>query len=38
LGLIKQGVFEFLWVVDFPYFEWDEEEKKIIYGEMILIE
>lgn len=32
LGLIKQGVFEFLWVVDFPYFEFDEEEKKIIFS------
>jgi aspartyl-tRNA synthetase len=32
LGLIKQGVFEFLWVVDFPYFEYDEEEKKIIFS------
>ena len=32
LGLIKQGVFEFLWVVDFPYFEYDEEEKKTIFS------
>lgn len=32
LELIKQGVFEFLWVVDFPYFEYDEEEKKIIFS------
>lgn len=32
LGLIKQGVFEFLWVVDFPYFEYDEDEKKIIFS------
>ncbi len=32
LGLIEQGVFKFLWVVDFPYFEYDEEEKKIIFS------
>jgi len=32
LGLIKQGVYEFLWVVDFPYFEYDEDEKKIIFS------
>lgn len=32
LGLIKQGVYEFLWVVDFPYFEFDEDEKKIIFS------
>jgi aspartyl-tRNA synthetase len=32
LGLIKQGVYEFLWVVDFPYFEYDADEKKIIFS------
>jgi aspartyl-tRNA synthetase len=32
LGLIEQGIFKFLWVVDFPYFEYDEEEKKIIFS------
>ena len=32
LGLLEQGVFKFLWVVDFPYFEYDEEEKKIIFS------
>ena len=32
LGLIEQGVFKFLWVVDFPYYEYDEEEKKIIFS------
>jgi aspartyl-tRNA synthetase len=26
LGLIPQGVFNFSWVVDFPLFEWSEEE------------
>jgi aspartyl-tRNA synthetase len=32
LGLIEQGVFKFCWVVDFPYFEFDEEAKKIIFS------
>jgi len=26
LGLIDDGVFTFLWVTDFPMFEWDEDE------------
>lgn len=32
LGLIKDDVFEFCWVVDFPYFEWDEDNKKIDFS------
>ena len=32
LGLIEKDIFKFCWVVDFPYFEWDEEEKKIIFS------
>ena len=32
LGLIKEGVFNFLWVVDFPYFEYDEDAKQIIFS------
>lgn len=32
LGLLEQGIFKFVWVVDFPYFEYDEEEKKIIFS------
>ncbi|MDE3015449.1 MAG: aspartate--tRNA ligase [Pseudomonadota bacterium] len=32
LDLLEQGVFKFVWVVDFPYFEFDEEEKKIIFS------
>jgi len=32
LNLLEQGVFKFCWVVDFPYFEYSEEEKKIIFS------
>ncbi len=32
LGLLEQGVFKFLWVIDFPYFEYDEDEKKVIFS------
>jgi aspartyl-tRNA synthetase len=28
LGLAKQGDFRFTWIVDFPLFEWNEDEKK----------
>lgn len=28
LGLINKDEFKFLWVVDFPMFEWSEEEKR----------
>ncbi|MDX1976006.1 MAG: aspartate--tRNA ligase [Rickettsiales bacterium] len=32
LDLLEKGVFKFCWVIDFPYFEFDEEEKKIIFS------
>ena len=32
LGLIDQKRFEFCWIVDFPMFEWHEEEKKIDFS------
>jgi aspartyl-tRNA synthetase len=32
LNIIDQSVFKFCWVVDFPYFEWNEEEKKIDFS------
>lgn len=32
LGLINKDEFKFCWVVDFPYFEWDEENKKIEFS------
>jgi aspartyl-tRNA synthetase len=28
VGLIEDGAFTFLWVTDFPMFEWDEEEQR----------
>ena len=28
LGLIDRDKFEFVWIVDFPLFEWNEDEKK----------
>jgi aspartyl-tRNA synthetase len=27
-GLVSKGTWEFLWVVQFPLFEWDEEERR----------
>ncbi len=32
LGLLKKGGFEFCWIVDFPMYEWNEEEKKIDFS------
>ncbi|MCF8707071.1 aspartate--tRNA ligase [Rhizorhapis sp. SPR117] len=32
LGLIEQGVFKFCWIVDFPMFEYDEENKKVDFS------
>lgn len=32
LDLLEKNVYKFCWVVDFPYYEWDEEEKKIIFS------
>ncbi|TMJ06434.1 MAG: aspartate--tRNA ligase [Alphaproteobacteria bacterium] len=32
LGLIQKDKFEFCWIVDFPMFEWSEEEKKIDFS------
>jgi aspartyl-tRNA synthetase len=32
LNLIAQDRFEFCWIVDFPMFEWNEEEKKIDFS------
>jgi aspartyl-tRNA synthetase len=32
LGLIKKDQFAFCWIVDFPMYEWNEEEKKIDFS------
>jgi aspartyl-tRNA synthetase len=32
LGLIQADRFEFCWIVDFPMYEWNEEEKKIDFS------
>ncbi len=32
LGLIDKGRFELCWIVDFPMYEWNEEEKKIDFS------
>jgi aspartyl-tRNA synthetase len=32
LKLAKTGVFEFCWIVDFPMFEWNEDEQKIDFS------
>ena len=32
LDLIEQGIFKFCWIVDFPMYEWDEDNKKIDFS------
>ncbi len=32
LGLSRKDVFEFCWIVDFPMYEWNEEENKIDFS------
>ncbi|MGO9681410.1 MAG: aspartate--tRNA ligase, partial [Beijerinckiaceae bacterium] len=32
LDLVKKDTFEFCWVVDFPMFEWNEDEKKVDFS------
>jgi aspartyl-tRNA synthetase len=32
LGVCKKDVFEFCWIVDFPMYEWNEDEKKIDFS------
>ncbi len=32
LDLLEKGVFRFCWIVDFPYFEWNEDEQKIDFS------
>ncbi|MFC4255158.1 aspartate--tRNA ligase [Altererythrobacter xixiisoli] len=32
LGLIEQDCFEFAWIVDFPFYEYDEDEKRVDFS------
>jgi aspartyl-tRNA synthetase len=32
LGICKKDVFEFCWIVDFPMYEWNEDEKRIDFS------
>ncbi|HET9716649.1 MAG TPA: aspartate--tRNA ligase [Pseudolabrys sp.] len=32
LGIVAKDSFEFCWIVDFPMYEWNEEEKKIDFS------
>jgi aspartyl-tRNA synthetase len=32
LGVCKKDAFEFCWIVDFPMYEWNEDEKKIDFS------
>jgi aspartyl-tRNA synthetase len=32
LGLVQKDRFEFCWIVDFPMYEWNEEEKRIDFS------
>lgn len=32
LDLLEKNIFKFCWVVDFPYFEWNEDDKKIDFS------
>jgi aspartyl-tRNA synthetase len=32
LGLVAKGRFDFCWIVDFPMYEWNEEDKKIDFS------
>lgn len=32
LDIVEQGVFRFCWIVDFPMYEWDEDNKKVDFS------
>jgi aspartyl-tRNA synthetase len=32
LGLFEENVFKFCWIIDFPMYEWDEENKKVEFS------
>lgn len=32
LDLVEKDAFRFCWIIDFPFYEWDEEEKKVDFA------
>ena len=32
LGIVEQNAFRFCWIVDFPMYEWNEEERKVDFS------
>jgi aspartyl-tRNA synthetase len=32
LDLVEQGTFKLCWIVDFPFYEWDEDNKKVEFS------
>ena len=32
LGLVEQGAFRLCWIVDFPFYEWDEDARKVEFA------
>jgi len=32
LGIVEEGAFRFCWIVDFPMYEWNEDEKRIDFS------
>ncbi len=32
LNLIEQDVYKFCWIIDFPFYEWSEEDKKVDFS------
>ena len=32
LDLLEKGVYKFCWIVDFPFYEWNEDDKKIDFS------
>ncbi len=31
-GLIEETAYKFCWIIDFPFYEWDEENQKVDFG------
>ncbi|WP_333835787.1 aspartate--tRNA ligase [Novosphingobium sp.] len=32
LGLVEEGTYKLCWIVDFPFYEWDEDAKKVEFS------